>query len=91
MRLVRRVFLILASLALLPLPAVPQGSGPRAPAPEPWPTGTFSILAYDPVTGELGGAVQSRVFSVGNDTGFSRRWRAENSPVATSGDRAPRW
>jgi uncharacterized Ntn-hydrolase superfamily protein len=27
---------------------------------------TFSILAYDPNTGELGGAVQSRVFSVGN-------------------------
>jgi uncharacterized Ntn-hydrolase superfamily protein len=33
---------------------------------ERWPTGTFSILAYDPATGELGGAVQSRVFSVGN-------------------------
>ena len=33
---------------------------------EPWPTGTFSILAFDPATGELGGAVQSRVFSVGN-------------------------
>ena len=32
----------------------------------PWPTGTFSILAYDPATGEVGGAVQSRVFSVGN-------------------------
>ena len=31
-----------------------------------WPTGTFSILAMDPATGELGGAVQSRVFSVGN-------------------------
>ena len=31
-----------------------------------WPTGTFSILAYDPETGEIGGAVQSRVFSVGN-------------------------
>src|SRR5437660_429176 len=31
-----------------------------------WETGTFSILAYDPATGELGGAVQSRVFSVGN-------------------------
>src|SRR5438309_3148384 len=27
---------------------------------------TFSILGYDPATGELGGAVQSRVFSVGN-------------------------
>ncbi len=27
---------------------------------------TFSILAFDPATGEVGGAVQSRVFSVGN-------------------------
>lgn len=32
----------------------------------PWPTGTFSILAYDSTTGEIGAAVQSRVFSVGN-------------------------
>ena len=29
-------------------------------------TGTFSIIAYDSATGQLGGAVQSRVFSVGN-------------------------
>jgi Family of unknown function (DUF1028) len=28
--------------------------------------GTFSILGYDPATGDVGGAVQSRVFSVGN-------------------------
>lgn len=33
-------------------------------APEP--VATFSILGYDPETGEVGGAVQSRVFSVGN-------------------------
>jgi uncharacterized Ntn-hydrolase superfamily protein len=33
----------------------------------PWPPiATFSILGYDPATGEVGGAVQSRVFSVGN-------------------------
>ena len=33
----------------------------------PWPpVATFSILAMDPATGEIGGAVQSRVFSVGN-------------------------
>ena len=33
----------------------------------PWDTvATFSILGYDPATGEVGGAVQSRVFSVGN-------------------------
>ena len=30
------------------------------------PPSTFSILGYDPATGELGAAVQSRVFSVGN-------------------------
>jgi uncharacterized Ntn-hydrolase superfamily protein len=30
------------------------------------PPGTFSILGFDPATGEIGGAVQSRVFSVGN-------------------------
>jgi uncharacterized Ntn-hydrolase superfamily protein len=29
-------------------------------------TGTFSILGFDPDTGELGAAVQSKVFSVGN-------------------------
>src|SRR5262245_60508539 len=31
-----------------------------------WDTGTFSILGLDPQTGEVGAAVQSRVFSVGN-------------------------
>src|ERR671935_335594 len=41
--------------------------GPVGSAIEPlWETGTFSILGYDPETGEVGGAVQSRVFSVGN-------------------------
>jgi uncharacterized Ntn-hydrolase superfamily protein len=40
---------------------------PRVPSDTlRWPTGTFSILAYDPAAGDLGGAVQSRVFSVGN-------------------------
>jgi len=33
---------------------------------DPAGTGTFSILGYDPATGELGAAVQSRVFSAGN-------------------------
>lgn len=41
-----------------------SGEGVR-PAP-PSPVATFSILGYDPATGEIGGAVQSRVFSVGN-------------------------
>src|SRR5688500_5125044 len=31
----------------------------------PDPVATFSILGFDPATGEIGGAVQSRVFSVG--------------------------
>ncbi|MDA0327823.1 MAG: DUF1028 domain-containing protein [Gemmatimonadetes bacterium] len=30
------------------------------------PVATFSVLGYDPESGEVGGAVQSRVFSVGN-------------------------
>jgi uncharacterized Ntn-hydrolase superfamily protein len=37
---------------------------PAAQMPDP--VATFSILGYDPETGEVGGAVQSRVFSVGN-------------------------
>src|SRR5436190_8970019 len=41
-------------------------AGPRAQHVDPAGTGTFSILGYDPATGELGAAVQSRVFSVGN-------------------------
>ena len=38
---------------------------PRAQEPL-WDTGTFSILGFDPETGEVGGAVESRVFSAGN-------------------------
>jgi uncharacterized Ntn-hydrolase superfamily protein len=40
--------------------------GAGAPAQLPDPVATFSILGFDPATGEIGGAVQSRVFSVGN-------------------------
>jgi uncharacterized Ntn-hydrolase superfamily protein len=39
------------------------GAQPTRPAD---PVATFSILGYDAQTGEVGGAVQSRVFSVGN-------------------------
>ncbi|MDB4876577.1 MAG: hypothetical protein JWM41_3023 [Gemmatimonadetes bacterium] len=60
---------ILTALVFTSL-AAPLAAQARPAAPDssdlPWPTGTFSILAYDPVTGEIGGAVQSRVFSVGN-------------------------
>src|SRR4051812_46166676 len=37
-----------------------------AVAGELWPTGTFSILAFGPETGEIGATAQPRVFSVGN-------------------------
>ena len=61
---------IVVRLTIVPLVAV--GAPDVAPhatrqAPLPWPpVATFSILAMDPATGEIGGAVQSRVFSVGN-------------------------
>ncbi len=42
--------------------------------------GTFSILGFDPQTGEVGGAVQSRVFSVGNGVLWAE---AEVGAVAT--------
>jgi uncharacterized Ntn-hydrolase superfamily protein len=48
--------------------ATAQQKPARAHAPDTliWTTGTFSILGYDAATGEIGGAVQSRVFAVGN-------------------------
>jgi uncharacterized Ntn-hydrolase superfamily protein len=45
-----------------------------------WDTGTFSILGYDPDTGEVGAAVQSRVFSVGNGV----LWAEANVGVAAT-------
>src|ERR1043166_4054172 len=42
-----------------------SGAAPRLTGPND-PPSTFSILGYDPNTGEIGAAVQSRVFSVGN-------------------------
>ena len=63
---VRRLALALGLVAGA-IPARAQSSGFPATAPLPWPpVATFSILGYDPATGEVGGAVQSRVFSVGN-------------------------
>src|SRR5262249_4985726 len=37
----------------------------RQPVEPLWDTGTFSILGFDPATGEVGGAVQSRGFWAG--------------------------
>lgn len=45
---------------------VGHAQGPALQPRDPDPVATFSILGYDPATGEVGGAVQSRVFSVGN-------------------------
>jgi uncharacterized Ntn-hydrolase superfamily protein len=56
----RKSYVVLLIVAVMSL-AVARGGG--APLPD---TGTFSILGYDPATGEVGAAVQSRVFSVGN-------------------------
>lgn len=49
-----------ALIAQRPAPVSPEVNGANDPP------GTFSILGFDPRTGELGGAVHSRVFSVGN-------------------------
>jgi uncharacterized Ntn-hydrolase superfamily protein len=55
---VRYVAALLLSLTCL------ASAAPQTPPFDP--VATFSILGYDPATGEVGGAVQSRVFSVGN-------------------------
>ena len=57
---------VLCVLALGPTGVHGQNSKRDAPA-GPWPpVATFSILGFDEDTGEVGVAVQSRVFSVGN-------------------------
>ena len=58
-----RFGLLIATLLLVPL-GLPAQKNPAADPPPD--TGTFSILGFDQETGEIGGAVQSRVFSVGN-------------------------
>ena len=54
-----------------------SAAAPQAPWP---PVATFSILGLDAATGEIGGAVQSRVFSVGNGVLWAE---AEVGAVAT--------
>lgn len=60
------VVVSLAAIAAGQRPSPSAGQQYRPPVDYPDPTGTFSVLGFDPKTGELGGAVQSRVFSVGN-------------------------
>jgi uncharacterized Ntn-hydrolase superfamily protein len=57
---------VASALCALSACAPRPSAAPSVPAPEAEHPHTFSIIAYDSVTGELGGAVQSRVFSVGN-------------------------
>ena len=52
------------SLALIVVAAATATTTSQERMPDP--VATFSILGFDPATGEIGGAVQSRVFSVGN-------------------------
>jgi uncharacterized Ntn-hydrolase superfamily protein len=64
MSIVQRMAAIGTGIALLlGISSAPAMAQPASPWP---PVATFSILGYDPATGEVGGAVQSRVFSVGN-------------------------
>jgi uncharacterized Ntn-hydrolase superfamily protein len=53
-------------LALTPLAAGSAQQGTIVGEDTRSPVATFSILGYDPATGDIGAAVQSRVFSVGN-------------------------
>ena len=62
MRTLTRISFVMlaASVAVIGVRADGRGDLPFDPV------ATFSILGYDPDTGEVGGAVQSRVFAVGN-------------------------
>jgi uncharacterized Ntn-hydrolase superfamily protein len=61
------ILFVMPPALLLPSLVAAAIAPPPQAANLPWkPAATFSILGYDPQRGELGGAVQSRVFSVGN-------------------------
>ncbi len=67
--MMRSLLLGLSLLAGCAPPSTLRSTASAPPAAEvaAWPpVATFSIIAYDSATGEHGGAVQSRVFSVGN-------------------------
>src|SRR6187401_2150728 len=61
-----RAFLKLWPVLVLPIALFAQPQNALQSTPQIEPPGTFSILGFDPETGEIGAAVQSRVFSVGN-------------------------
>lgn len=64
----RYLRLIALVLVVGAFPIVLRSQRQAAPAPPEYglAPGTFSILGFDPATGEVGGAVSSKVFSVGN-------------------------
>jgi len=62
-----RLLTVLFAIAFLRALAPAAESTSETSSAAPWDrVATFSILGYDPDTGEIGGAVQSRVFCVGN-------------------------
>ncbi len=63
MVMLRRVMLLLLAVLSFTFTTRAQQSAVNGPTDPP---GTFSIIGFDPDTGEIGAAVQSRVFSVGN-------------------------
>jgi uncharacterized Ntn-hydrolase superfamily protein len=71
----KRIFVLLAALALAVFVSAPHAQ--QLPFD---PVATFSILGYDAETGEVGGAVHSRVFSVGNGVLWAE---ADTGVVAT--------
>jgi uncharacterized Ntn-hydrolase superfamily protein len=61
----RKALAVFLTVAVVALASLTVTRAERRDIPHD-PTGTFSILGFDTATGEIGGAVQSRVFSVGN-------------------------
>jgi len=59
-----RSLLLLLVLSAASLGAQQPGAGDPPPTADPW-FGTFSIIAFDPATNELGVGVQSRAFGAG--------------------------
>ncbi len=63
--MLRAVLMLVAATVSLSAGAAQWPPSPRVNGPTD-PSGTFSILGFDPDTGEIGAAVHSRVFAVGN-------------------------
>lgn len=78
----KKIFFLL--FVVLPVSIITIGTGfglLKNISNDSWqPVATFSLLGYDPDTGEVGGAVQSRVFCVGNGV----LWGEANVGVAAT-------